>query len=122
PMVVQLVTVLALLAMTAGCGGRSPSKPRLGEVERVPRLETELPRKNASLLVRRDFTATVEAMEKVDLCAQVRGVISGLAPDIDIGRFVRGPSVPPQVVATAFGFVSLATTSELLLAAAMVAS
>src|SRR5262245_7078842 len=106
----------------AGCGSRGSARPRLGQVERVPRLETELPRKAASLLVRRDYTATVEAMERVELCAQVRGVVNGLAPDIDIGRAVRGPSVPAQAAAAAFGFAGTAAAADVLLAAGLVAA
>jgi RND family efflux transporter MFP subunit len=35
------------------------------------------------------LTATLDAFEKADLCAQVRGVVTHIAPDIDIGRVIQ---------------------------------
>jgi HlyD family secretion protein len=80
-------TCIALLQ--CGCGSGQKPKPQLGEVERWPRLETILPEKDAHLAVRKSYAATVEAFEKVELCAQVRGVIKSLVNDVDIGRHVH---------------------------------
>jgi RND family efflux transporter MFP subunit len=93
------VTLLAgaLLAL-AGCGERSARKPKLAEIDRVPRLETIAPERRPTLTVRREYTATVEPLEKVDLCARVqagttglrgmRGFIKTIPKEIDIGRQV----------------------------------
>jgi HlyD family secretion protein len=87
----KLLGCLSLLAAAmltaAGCDVHD-DRPRLGEVERMPRLETALPER-ATLVVKSVLTATVEAMEKADLCAQVRGVVKDIPDDVDIGRLVR---------------------------------
>src|SRR5438309_270713 len=91
---VRFFALLALLILAhTGCGGRQKSKPQLGEVDRLPRLETILPDKQTHLAVWRTYAATVDAFEKVDLCAQVRGVIKALGDDVDIGRPVRKDEV-----------------------------
>jgi RND family efflux transporter MFP subunit len=77
----------ALLGLT-GCGSRQSNKPRLGEVERLPRLETALPERKL-LTVSSELAATVEAMEKAELCAQVRGSVKTIAADIDLGRAIK---------------------------------
>ena len=53
------VTLLAgaLLAL-AGCGERSARKPKLAEIDRVPRLETLAPKFRETFPVARDYTAT----------------------------------------------------------------
>jgi RND family efflux transporter MFP subunit len=78
--------VVALGLLTAGCGIRPEGKPRLGEVDRLPQLETITPERQPNFTVQRDYPAIIDAMEKADLCAQVRGFVAELAPDIDIGR------------------------------------
>jgi multidrug resistance efflux pump len=85
---IPIALILALL-LTSGCGTRRGAKPRMGEIERLPRLETVILGKPASLEVVRSYTATVEAFEKADLCAQVKGVVKLLPPHIDIGRVVK---------------------------------
>src|SRR5262249_60426069 len=89
---------MAMVLAVVGWGGRQRSKPRLGEVERLPRLETVTPEAR-KLAVVRSYTATVEPFEKVELCAQVqagttglggmRGVIKAIPKEIDIGRHVK---------------------------------
>ncbi len=97
--------VVMLSFLLAGCGGRLGTKPRLGEVERLPRLETENPMYHKSLEFRRSYIATIEALEKVDLCAQVRGQVTTMAKAIDIGREVKKKDGPlltlaiPDIVA-----------------------
>jgi RND family efflux transporter MFP subunit len=83
------VVVLLTLVLAAGCERRRAGQPRLGEVERLPRLETIVLGKPARLEVVRSYTATVEALEKAELCAMVRGYIKILPADIDIGRVVK---------------------------------
>ena len=90
--------ILAALLPAAGCEKRKAGKPRLGEVERLPRVETVVLGKPARLEVTRSYTITVEPLEKVDLCAQVqagttglggtRGVVKPIPKEIDIGRHV----------------------------------
>jgi RND family efflux transporter MFP subunit len=88
---ITLVLLPALLAV--GCGTRRAGPPRLGEVERLPRLETITLGKPGRLEVVRSYTATVEALEKTDLCAQVKGYLKVLSADIDIGRPVQKDEV-----------------------------
>jgi RND family efflux transporter MFP subunit len=57
-------------------------------VDRLRRLETAKPERT-SLCVYSEMTATVEAMEKADLCAQVRGVVKSIPAEVDIGRYVK---------------------------------
>ena len=88
--------LLAALLPAIGCEKRKAGKPRLGEVERLPRVETVVLGKEAKLEVVRTYTATVEAFEKVDLCALMptattggmRGVVKPMAREIEIGRLV----------------------------------
>src|SRR5260370_39040717 len=80
-----LVCVLAvLLPASAGCGVKHPARPRLAEVERLPRLETSLPERT-TLVVRAEDTATVDSLEKAGLCAQVRATGKAIPGDGDIG-------------------------------------
>lgn len=94
-MFARLVALLLVTFAAAGlgCSHRHRAKPPVGEVDRWPRLETILPDKETSLAVRKSYAATVEAYEKVELCAQVRGAIRSLVGDIDIGRPVRRDEV-----------------------------
>ena len=78
--------ILAALVPAAGCEKRKAGKPRLGEVERLPRVETVVLGKPAKLEVARSYTATVESLEKADLCAMVKGYIKDLPADLDIGK------------------------------------
>src|SRR5262249_36981539 len=89
----------AVLAL-AGCGGHSARKPKLAEIDRVPRLETITPRFRETFALPRDYTVTVEPLEKADLYPQVRGVVEYLSPNADIGRSVRGSALTPRPVGT----------------------
>ncbi len=80
--------ILALILPASGCEKRKAAKPRLGEVERLPRVETVLLGKPAKLEVARTYTVTLEAMEKADLCAMVKGYIKDLPEDMDRGKAV----------------------------------
>lgn len=83
----SLFGLLAILMLPAsGCEKRKAGKPRLGEVERLPRVETALLGKPARLEVIRSYTATVDALEKADLCAMVKGQVKELPDDLDIGK------------------------------------
>jgi HlyD family secretion protein len=84
-----LIGLLLALLLTAACDRRRTGQPRLGEVERLPRLETVVLGKPARLEVVRSYTATVEAFEKAELCVPVKGYVKILAADIDIGRVVK---------------------------------
>ena len=86
---ILLVIMLAALAPAAGCEKRKAGKPRLGEVERLPRVETVVLGKPSKLEVVRSYTATVEALEKADLCAMVKGYVKDLPSDLDIGRTAK---------------------------------
>src|SRR4051794_10223813 len=81
--------LLAFLLPAAGCEKRKAGKPRLGEVERLPRVETVVLGKPARLEVVRSYTATVEALEKADLCAMVKGYVKDLPTDLDIGKTAK---------------------------------
>jgi RND family efflux transporter MFP subunit len=80
--------LLAGALVGAGCSSQHDDQPRLGEVNRLPRLETMLPART-SLKVTSELAATVDAWEKADLFAQVRGVVKTIPDDVDIGRRVR---------------------------------
>ena len=86
---ILLGIMLAALAPAAGCEKRKAGKPRLGEVERLPRVETVVLGKKAELKVERSYTATVEALEKADLCAMVKGYVKDLPADLDMGRTAK---------------------------------
>jgi HlyD family secretion protein len=79
--------LFSTLLAVPGCVGRS-NQPRLGEVDRLPRLETVTPMRT-TLVLHSMLTATVEAYEKADLCAQVRGTVKFTSPSVDIGRAVK---------------------------------
>src|SRR5262245_45125034 len=85
----MLLGILAIaLLPTTGCEKRK-AKPRLGEVERLPRVETVVLGKPTKLEVIRSYTAIIETYEKADLCAMVRGFIKELPAELDIGREVK---------------------------------
>src|ERR1041385_322856 len=81
--------IIAILLPVSGCEKRKAGKPRLGEVERLPRVETVVLGKPAKLEVVRSYTATIESMEKADLCVMVKGLVKYMPPDLDIGRFAK---------------------------------
>src|SRR5262245_28407979 len=108
----------AVLAL-AGCGERSARKPKLAEIDRVPRLETISPKFQETFRVPRDYTATVEPLEQADLYPQVRGVVEYLSPDADRGRSVRGSALTPQAAGTG---VALLGVDPLAGAAALLAA
>ena len=93
------VALLLGIIPIIGCGRHRPQAPQLGEVERLVRLETIKPTRDDHLSVRRTYTATVEAYEKVDLCARVqagttglrgmRGLVKTIPKEIDIGLEVK---------------------------------
>jgi HlyD family secretion protein len=87
--------------LVAGCSAK-PAKPKLGEVERLPSLETVHPQYTAEKITV-DLLATVEPFEKSDLCSQVQGEVQGLTKEIDIDRrIVKGePLVQLDVPALA---------------------
>src|SRR5262249_29639697 len=99
---VLAIAVSLLFMIAAGCAGRHRAKPSLGEVERLPRLECVNPTQHIdknSLKVDHSYTATVETLEKVDLCARVqagttglrgmRGFVKPIPKDVDIGLHVK---------------------------------
>jgi RND family efflux transporter MFP subunit len=96
----------AVLAL-AGCGGHSARRPKLAEIDRVPRLETISPKLQETFRVPRDYTATVEPLEKADLYPQVRGVVEYLSADADIGRSVRGSALTPPAAATGLALLGV---------------
>jgi RND family efflux transporter MFP subunit len=79
--------ILPLLAGLAGCS-EQPAKPRLGEVDRLPHVQTLQPR-YASRETTVELLATVDPFEKAQLCAQVQGEVKDLSADIDIGRAIK---------------------------------
>jgi RND family efflux transporter MFP subunit len=87
--ILALVGIAAALFLPAtGCEKRKAAKPRLGEVERLPRVETAVLGKPAKLEVARTYTVTLEAMEKADLCAMVKGNVKDLPEELDRGKVV----------------------------------
>jgi RND family efflux transporter MFP subunit len=59
-------------------------------VERLPRVEV-VTTSRTNLQRRIEISATIEPMEKVDLCARVPGIVSYLPEYVDIGHVVKGP-------------------------------
>jgi RND family efflux transporter MFP subunit len=74
----------AVLCLLAGCDPQQPRR-RAGNAERLPRAEVVQPSIVETLARRIDLAATVEPMEKVDLCARVPGVVAFLPEYVDIG-------------------------------------
>jgi RND family efflux transporter MFP subunit len=84
-----LPCVFLLMALVGGGACQKKfTKPRLGEIERLPRVETVTPMRS-TLELHTKLTATVEAYEKADLCAQVRGAVKFASPGVEIGRAVK---------------------------------
>jgi multidrug efflux pump subunit AcrA (membrane-fusion protein) len=67
-----------------GCNSGT-SRPPEDDGEHLPRVEYIKPHHRA-LRVAIELTATIEPMEKTDLCARVPGVVPTLPVDLDIGR------------------------------------
>src|SRR2546421_105481 len=86
-LLVSLAPCLPVLLL-AGCTPRTPAPSADDEDRRLPRLETTVPQRTP-LDVVSELTATVEAFEKAELCSQIRGAVTELAPDIDIGRVIK---------------------------------
>lgn len=81
--------LMAALLPAAGCEKRKPDKPHLGEVERLPHVDTIVLGKPAKLEVVHSYAATVEALEKADLCFGVKGYVKNLPADLDIGKTAK---------------------------------
>jgi RND family efflux transporter MFP subunit len=76
---------LLILLAVAGCGAPPASSPPR---ERLPRVETTTPSVE-SLPIRVELTATVEPLQRVDVCARVPGVVAEFYPaELDIGQRV----------------------------------
>jgi HlyD family secretion protein len=90
-----LIVSFAGTVLFTGCNLRTPPRSASNDAHKLPRLETALPAR-APVEVVSDLTATLDAFEKADLCAQVRGTVAQLAPDIDIGRAIQ----PGEVLLT----------------------
>jgi len=85
---IGLALLLGIMPI-AGCHRHRAQAPQLGEVDRVVRLEYIKPKIDDHLSVRRNYTATVEAFEKADLAAQVKGQIRTIFANGDIGQWVK---------------------------------
>ena len=85
---IGLALLLGIMPI-AGCHRHRAQAPQLGEVDRVVRLEYIKPTIDDHLSVRRTYTATVEAFEKADLAAQVKGQIKTIFANGDIGQWVK---------------------------------
>jgi RND family efflux transporter MFP subunit len=85
----QLIAALISLSLClTGCISRTSNGRGADYDARLPRLQTSLPKQTALDIVS-ELTATIEAHEKTDLCAQVRGVVQAIPPEIDIGRVIK---------------------------------
>src|SRR5947209_6828693 len=81
-----------LACLIAGCTPRASTRQVRDEDARLPRLETVVPQLT-ELDMTSDLTATVEAFEKADLCAQVRGTVNVIPLDVEIGRAIKKDEV-----------------------------
>src|SRR5919204_4219136 len=88
----RLSVWFATLLLGAGCASRD-TKPRLGEVDRPPRMETVGPTPHTLWPGQIELAATVEPLEVAPLCARVPGVVDYLPADVDIGRRVKAGEV-----------------------------
>jgi RND family efflux transporter MFP subunit len=78
---------MAAAGGSTGCSAHK-SRSRSGADDRLPRLETVQPTRT-TFPVQIDLAATIEPLEKADLCARVQGVVDWMPPTIDIGRVVK---------------------------------
>jgi HlyD family secretion protein len=74
-----------MLVAALGCGHQ---EPKARYVDRYPSLETVAPVR-AVLPVRIELSASIDPLEKAELCARIPGVVAYLPADIDIGRHVK---------------------------------
>ncbi len=75
---------LLVCLLAVGCDPKQPRR-RWDNSDRLPRAEVVQPTFVEALARRIDLAATVEPMEKVDLCARVPGVVAFLPEYVDIG-------------------------------------
>src|SRR5262245_43629880 len=80
------LAIVLLFLIPAGCGSRKKTGSRAAEVDRFPHLEVIQAEKDTQLVLKRTYTATVEAFEKAELTARVRGEVKVMSPNADIGR------------------------------------
>jgi RND family efflux transporter MFP subunit len=73
----------------SGCTIKEP-RARPNEIERLPRVEVVTPLRT-NIERRIEISATIEPLEKVELCARVPGIVEYLPDEMDIGRAVKGP-------------------------------
>lgn len=86
----HLALSICLLLPLAGCGSRRDrSASRSGEVDRLPHLEYIHPEKQTHLVLKRTYTVIIDALEKAELTARVRGEVKVMSPNADIGRPVK---------------------------------
>src|SRR5689334_18430501 len=88
-----LALVIFSLFGAPACSSKSKQRNPLAEVDRLPRLETIQSEMNVHPAVKKSYVATVEAFERADLCAQVKGTVKILPETVDIGRRVRKDDV-----------------------------
>jgi RND family efflux transporter MFP subunit len=77
-----------LLVLLTGCQGQAGKVARRHPGDQAPKVEAVKPvpiTTDDPLVLRGDYTATVEAYQKTDLCSQVRGVVKDIPASIDIG-------------------------------------
>ncbi|HEV3257030.1 MAG TPA: efflux RND transporter periplasmic adaptor subunit [Gemmataceae bacterium] len=86
-LIVWLPAVLVAFGGAAVVSHKAAKDPE--PVERLRQLETVAPMREPVRTVRVEVLATVEALEKTDLCARVAGVVDAVPPEVDIGRKVR---------------------------------
>jgi len=87
---VSLRAILWLPAVLVAFGGAAVISHKAAKgpepLERLRRLETVAPTREPVRTVRVEVLATVEALEKADLCARVAGVVDAVPPEVEIGR------------------------------------
>src|SRR5262245_16076724 len=86
------LTFAILLLPLAGCGSRrerQKAAARAAELERLPHLEYIHPAKETRLVLKRTYTVIIDALEKAELTARVRGEVKVMSPNADIGRQVK---------------------------------
>lgn len=83
------LAIAAMILVSAGCGSRKKASARVAEVDRFPHLEVIHAENDTSLVLKRTYTAIVDALEKAELTARVRGAVKVMSPNADIGRVVK---------------------------------
>lgn len=80
---------VAFLLATVGCASPE-AKSRPDSAGRLPRLETVRPTRTPVVPVQIELAATIEPLERAELCARLPGVVDRFTPpDLDIGHRVR---------------------------------